>query len=202
MVKIVNNSIVLWGSALIGSLVLYYGMMHLLHVECIISTLEKFQVYFPITVTGYVCAKGSLFEKLDNICKSRRGIRTIILMMLIIIVFMEPSWLYRYNVNSLFFEMFRKCVRVISIPIFVYAIINITDMFSGSVIDKIIQNIGKYSMEMWFIHGIFFNCSKDIFQKILYLPYYPVIVLMWGLLICLIFSIPLKYFGLIVRKKI
>lgn len=79
--------------------------------------------------------------------------------------------------------MIRKCVRIMPIPLFVYGLIEITKRIYRKVLKYVLNTVG-YSMLMWFIHGIFFNCSKEIFQKVLYLPKNPVLVLMWGLALC------------------
>ena len=38
---------------------------------------------------------------------------------------------------------------------------------------------------MWFLHGVFFNVCAPYTQKILYFPHNPVLVMIWGLAICL-----------------
>ena len=43
--------------------------------------------------------------------------------------------------------------------------------------------IGKYSMYMWYLHCIFFNNAQDFFKPILYAPRFPVLVLLWGLVL-------------------
>ena len=53
--------------------------------------------------------------------------------------------------------------------------------------------IGKHSLLMWFIHSIFFNVSKEFTQPILYYPHNPVIVTIWGLIMCLLISILLSF---------
>ena len=63
--------------------------------------------------------------------------------------------------------------------------------------DMKFQLVGRYSLLMWFIHCIFFNNCKDIFQPILYWPRNPILVLLWGISICyilvLFWNIPLKF---------
>ena len=56
--------------------------------------------------------------------------------------------------------------------------------------NKITKNIliafGKYSMDIWFLHCIFFNVTKDIFQPIAFYPGNPVLVLLWVMLLCFV----------------
>lgn len=196
LVKYLKNDFVLLGVALVGSFLIYYGASRLIKIDFIISTLEKIYVYFPITITGYVCAKRQFFEK---IYWRRRSGQIVCSIFFVIIVFMEPSWLYGIKMDNIFIEMIQKCIRIISIPFFVYGLIIISGVYEGK-IKNVFEKIGKYSMIMWFIHGIFFNCSKEVFQKILYLPKQPIIVLGWGVLLCYLVSIPLEYLSNRVRK--
>ena len=66
----------------------------------------------------------------------------------------------------------------------IYGLIEIMKRMHSKVLKDVLNTVGGHSMLMWFIHGIFFNCSKEIFQKVLYLPQNPVLVLMWGLALC------------------
>lgn len=201
--KLNYNSLISEFIAITFSLLLYYLIRSFVHIDYISSLFEKNSVYFPITVIGYLCAKNGIFEEIDKFVQTKNNnIKLLIAVFLFIITFMEPTWLYAYNLNNIFFIMFRKCIRIISIPFFIYSIVLIHKSYYKNVINKIIQYIGKYSMEMWFIHCIFFNCSKKIFQKFLFISKYPIVVLIWGLFLCLIFSIPLKYLSLKIRKKI
>ena len=57
--------------------------------------------------------------------------------------------------------------------------------------------IGKYSLLMWFLHSVFFNVSKAYTQTILYYPHNPILVVLWGLIICLavafVISFPINW---------
>ena len=46
----------------------------------------------------------------------------------------------------------------------------------------------QYTLLMWFVSCIFFNNCKAIFQPILYYPHNPVIVTIWGLVLCFVLS--------------
>ena len=52
----------------------------------------------------------------------------------------------------------------------------------------VLRQIGKYSLLMWFVSCIFFNNSKKVSQPLLYWPGNPVLVLLWGLLLCCVVS--------------
>lgn len=181
LVHFIKSDLVKWLVALFGAYILYWGCVHFIHIDCVVSTMEKFSVYFPMTVTGYLCSKRKWFENLKKLMQSKTVICSILL---VGIVFMEPSWLYAIKIDNILLEMIRKCVRIMSIPLFVYGLIEITRRMHSKVLKYILNAVGEHSMLMWFIHGIFFNCSKEIFQKVLYLPKNPVLVLIWGLALC------------------
>lgn len=181
LVRFIKNDFVKWLSALLGAYILYWFCAHFIQIDWLLSTMEKFSVYFPMTVTGYLCSKRKWFENLEKHMESKK---IICLILLIVIVFMEPSWLYKIKIENILFELVRKCIRIISIPVFIYGLIEIVRKVHSKVVLYILNTMGRYSMLMWFVHGIFFNCSKEIFQRILYLPKNPVLVLSWGLVLC------------------
>lgn len=181
LVRFIKNDLVKWLVALLGAYILYWACVHFIHIDCVVSTMEKFSVYFPMTVTGYLCSKRKWFENLEKLMQRKTIVCSVLL---IVMVFMEPSWLYAIKIDNILFEMIRKCVRIMSIPLFVYGLIEIMKRMHSKVLKNVLNTVGGHSMLMWFIHGIFFNCSKEIFQKVLYLPQNPVLVLMWGLALC------------------
>lgn len=191
IVRIINNDMIRWLISLVGSYVLYWFILHFFKVDFIINIVEKFSVYFPITITGYLCSKRMLFEKLK---KHIGKIDIPFSILVLFVVFLEPSWLYGLEINNVMLEMMRKVLRILSIPLFVYGLVEVCHKINNNILIRLLSAIGESSMLMWFIHGIFFNCSKQIFQQILYLPKFPVLVLLWGLAICWILSITASVF--------
>lgn len=47
---------------------------------------------------------------------------------------MEPSWLYAIKIDNVLFEIIRKCVRIMSIPLFIYGLIEITRKMHSKVL--------------------------------------------------------------------
>ena len=91
------------------------------------------------------------------------------------------------------------CLDPIYVPMYIYVLINVFSLRMIYRVKQIMVTIGRYSLLMWFVHCIFFNNSKEIFQPILYYPKQPLIVLVWGIVICLIMSIILE---LVLRRII
>ena len=108
-------------------------------------------------------------------------------LVVILIVFFEPGWLY-YGSHNLILNMMRKIIRVASIPLLICGLLKLLELVKWKKALLPLQIIGKYSMLMWFIHGIFFNVSKPFTQPILFWPKNPVLVTMWGLVLCLLLA--------------
>lgn len=185
-----KNNIIFFGCTMVGAMALYYGASYFMPNLVILNILEKFQVYFPVMVIGYIVARLDLFSTIDSQLNKTRWGKLLIVMFLAVIVFMEPTWLYAGN-GGFAVSFLRKCVRVFSIPIFVYAVMNIFRGIKVKAILFIFEELGKKSLSMWFFHCIFFSCSKEITQRLLYFPKYPVLVLVWGLVLSYICAVPL-----------
>ena len=180
LVDTINSDFIKWCVSLFGAYILYYGCLHFTNKDFIVEILEKFSVYFPITVTGFLCSKRNWFEKIDKLTNGS----IIYSILFIVVVFMEPTWLYAVKIDNICFQLIIKCIRIMSIPLFIYGLIHLIKNINNKMVKSVLNAIGVNSMLMWFIHGIFFNCSKEIFQKILYFPKVPILVLVWGLILC------------------
>lgn len=79
-------------------------------------------------------------------------------------IFMEPSWLYAIKIDNIIFEMIRKCVRIMSIPLFVYGLIEIMKRMHSKVLKDVLNTVGAFNVNVVYPRNLF-NCSKEIFQK-------------------------------------
>jgi hypothetical protein len=70
----------------------------------------------------------------------------------------------------------------------IYAITKLFDLIKVEFVCCMVVECGCLSLYMWLIHGLFFNVFKNYTQPILFLPKYPVLILIWALLICLVLS--------------
>lgn len=157
---------------------------------------------FPCIGIGYICASCSLFKRFDKLMNLFRykWIKLIVYIVLGSGVFLARHYLAKVTLFTIY--LLGRAVSVsifmdvVYTPIFVYSIINIIRMIPIKKFWNLIGEIGKYSLYMWFLHCIFFNVSKNIFQPILYWPKNPILVILWGLLLCYVaarlIDIPLK----------
>lgn len=131
--------------------------------------------WFPCVGIGFLFAKYGLFHEFKCIVSTKSAI----LNMLIGFAFMAFAMVARYL----------NCSDVVCAPFFIFGIMEIYNNTKHKFIYKPISFIGKYSLIMWFIHCIFFNQCKEYTQPILYFFREPILVTLWGLLICLIIAV-------------
>lgn len=157
----------------------------------IVDSLE----WFPLIAVGFIFARYEIFEKVfDAIFKNTvkyKVVRVLLYVSLLIFPFFAnqilPQFEFIYVVNA----------DILYAPLLIYGIVNLVNLIPFKKLFIPLQWIGKYSLLMWFIHCVFFNVLKPYTQWFLYLPKHPVLVVLWGLLICLIpaviLNFPLKY---------
>lgn len=84
-------------------------------------------------------------------------------------------------------------------PLFIYCLANLFECISWKkVLLFPLEELGRTSMEIWFLHCIFFaDATKQTFMPLLYWPHHPVLVVLWGLLLCyaaaMILDIPIRW---------
>lgn len=72
LVRFIKNDLVKWLVALFDVYILYWGCVHFVHIDCVVSIMEKFPTYFSMTVTGYLCFKRMWFENLEELMQRKR----------------------------------------------------------------------------------------------------------------------------------
>ena len=93
-----------------------------------------------------------------------------------------------YTSKSAFHFQFVLNMSVFYILIFNYAIIKLVNLITVSLVKLVLTELGKYSLYMWVLNGVFFNVFKEYTQPLLIYPYYAVLILIWGLLICFVLT--------------
>ena len=89
-------------------------------------------------------------------------------------------------------------------PFLIYSLVNIISIIPDRLKFLLypINWIGDVSLLMWFLHCAFFNQAEKYTQLLLYLPQNPILVLLWGLLLCFLSAKALSFpVNWIVKKK-
>lgn len=165
--------------------------------------------WFPIVLIGYIFASYNLFDRMTHF-KPLSETRIIGIIWVVAALCIPMG---RYIIPSLTLDFgtlpiiqkrlyFIVNMDIFYAPMFIFCIANLCEAVKLNYIQLILRQIGKYSFLMWLLSCGFYSELKPVFQPILYWPHNPILVLVWGLLICYVFSVILD-FGLskIIRKK-
>lgn len=145
----------------------------------LVFDMVKYISWFPCVASGYVFAKEGLFQRLDISYSKNKLIKIIVYLSFMVLPF------FARNVSSSFDFLYA--------PLFIFGLIKVLKFIPNLKVLLPISVIGKYSLCMWFIHSVFFNVSKEYTQPILFYPKNPVLVLIWGSLLCLAISYVLSF---------
>ena len=148
----------------------------------LLKIVSSFATWGNVGIVGFLFAKYDMFAKIDNAV--RKYIKPSLLALLDVIMILAIMAL-RYQTDTYLIKTIT--LDMIWVPILIYAFINFmnyicvyTRMNVGKIIEKGFVILGKYSMNMWFLHGIFFTPKKTL-QWIAYFPKYPILILIWTL---------------------
>lgn len=156
----------------------------------------NFADWFPVIVSGYLCGKYGVFEKIfDRGFERFRNsfLRILFWLLLVILAVVGRYWWKHICIGSLVLRSGEYPIRLTAdfflAPAFVYGAARLLQYMKTTIPMKILMKIGKYSLYMWFFHCIFFNECRNLTQPILYWLRNPVLVVLWGLILCYIPSV-------------
>lgn len=148
----------------------WYGLKHLIMGVEYTGFLRTICLWMPYVFGGWMVAKYNLYFKITDKFKLR-----------------NRSQAFYYTFTFLFFVSGvtrSHLAKYLLLPIFVLFLIYLLNN-CNQIIKLVLNEFGKYSMEIWFLHCMFFNITKEIFQPIAFYPGNPVLVLIWVMLLCL-----------------
>ena len=159
---------------------------------------QNMKLWFPCVAAGYLFAKHKLFDLFDSFLGNTKPYWNILLYVLLIIgsamgryvcdSFTIGSILVRDIPYNLTFSM-----DIVYSPIFIYGLAKLLQCVKISWILKLLGELGKKSLVMWFVHCCFFSCCSPLTQKILYFPKNPILVTIFGLLLCYVAAVLFSY---------
>ena len=161
----------------------------------------NFVIWLPMVLMGYIFEHYKLFQGLDKLLGKLAKPNIWAGILWVIVMLIVPMGRYFEPSITISFSNLPKCVITMDVlytPLFIYSIVNICRSLKIAPVKKVLYQIGKYSSIMWFVSCIFFNICEPIFKPVLYAPKIPILILMWGLILCYVPAIGLD----IVIKKI
>lgn len=152
--------------------------------------------WFPCVAVGYLCGKYNIFENVfDKITDRRKSAAARVLLWTVMAVAAMAGryWWQYLHLGDLEIRQglypLKFTADIFYCTIFVYGAARLLQYVKNTVLGTVLKQIGKYSLHMWFFHCIFFNVCRNITQPVLYAPKNPVLVTLWGLLLCYIPSV-------------
>lgn len=151
------------------------GLSFIKSDSIMLEMLREYVDYTPIVLLGYyfgeVNAYEHFFMKVKKICLLNNLFAEMILFAVV--------FLARGAVKDI--VLFKA--DILYTPIIVYILWRFIFRCCG-LCYEVMSLLGKYSLEIWFLHAIFFIGSESV-QKIAYWPKYSVLILFWTLCILL-----------------
>lgn len=153
------------------------------------TPIRELEIWFPCVAMGYLFGHHDLFRRWTKPRTTPVWAAWASSLGLLLLVFVGKQCLRGLSLGSVsgpdISIPFYFTLDIFYGPVFVYAVANLVSLVKKpGFFSKVLSEIGKMSMLMWFLHCGFFNASKTILQPILYFPRNPVLVMLWGLLLC------------------
>lgn len=153
-------------------------------VAPIAELVSSLSLWLPVVFCGYAVAECGGFSLFDNwFCKKSTSKTTQAFLCggIIILSMMGRKFCGHLSAALL--------MDVLYAPAFIYGIVKLLRLIECSWLNNILGVIGRYSMQMWFIHCIFFNAiTNTYFQTFLYKGHTPILVLLKCCGVCLTFG--------------
>lgn len=179
--------------SLVTGLLLPYIVLYLLTtVPSLRSPLLSLAEHFPTVAVGYLFARHDLFRSWFDTLPGHD--KTGRFQWLKWVVFLGAVLWAKWSIPSVMLGSLSYLdsgiplyfsTDLIYAPCFVYGLVRLFRVCPPwKLLRTALAEVGKMSMLMWFLHSAFYNHSAALLQPILYFPRNPVLVLLWGLLLC------------------
>lgn len=148
------------------------------------DVMSSVALYMPIAIMGYIMTKYNILDRINNKLQRLNDIVKILMgiFMIAIVLFIHSTKPFVKGISS----------GIVLVPILLLAIA-IIRLDCNNRIAVIIKILGKYSMNIWFLHCLFFSqATREVFQPIAYIIKNSVFVVIWILLICTLTAVPIQ----------
>lgn len=151
------------------------------------------QEWYPCVHVGWLMCRYDIFEEIQESTGGRQASTwksCILWFTMACLVCLARAVCPRVSIARAFFRGYWLDIPlnmdVFYAPIFLWCLKHLLDWLSGTRLFRLLGEIGRESMGMWFFHCLFFNCCAEYTQPLLCWPRLAVPVLLWGLLLCYI----------------
>lgn len=155
--------------------------------------ITAFATWGHIGMIGFLFAKYNVFGFIHNMLAKYLSNMAQFVLLIFVLVHIYCLWIFedkRYIFES---DIVKVSYFALFTPVLIYAITYILSYINCKVFNSILIALSKESINMWFLHGLFFSPKKTI-QWIAYLPRHPLFILIWTLF--------LMYYSSVVIRRI
>ncbi len=147
-------------------------------VKGVYFAMEYFLWITP-ALMGLCFARYNLFEKLGKLfSKLKQGELFVCLGLMLILMYLRAYKDDTIGINFSFDSVYA--------PVFIFLACRILSILP-SFIHRFLKLMGKHSMNIWFIHSLFFFRTAEL-MKYAYAPKISILIIIWVIAICLILS--------------
>lgn len=144
--------------------------------QFVIEDIKNCFFWMPCVIIGWLFAKYHLFNKINKVFKSKNKLTAILITVFVLGARLKWEELMTVNLD------------IIYAPMIMYSLSYI--LKDVNIFGKILKFFNANSINLWFLHSIFFSpYTENVFQPYLYISTNPIIVVLWGILLCLPVSI-------------
>lgn len=143
---------------------------------------KRFALWGMIGMLGYLFAKYQIFERLDSLIR-----RWLSQPLILILGFLAVLGMFYARYKGGAYIKYAISYDTLYVPFLIYIIVTYLNAIHCSVLEKVLMLLSRHSMNMWFLHALFFTPNYKL-QWIAYFPKYPILILLWTLFLMLLCS--------------
>lgn len=134
-----------------------------------ISIVNTYILYIPYFLTGMMICKSQLYQKIYDVIKNQKLLWLMTGTGCVILIIMRSLVMN----HALSFDGWFAGILIFLISVW----------FQNKVVRAAFAWLGKYSTNLWYSHAVWIFCGVTM-QQILYAPKFPIVILGWGILLC------------------
>lgn len=203
LIRLCKDNLFFWMLlGIIACTMLFHVAMNKADGTILYGVLSNLRDNFLVIPVGYIYGKWNVFGRLE---KNRWCQKAFLMLLLFVMAFMGRFFMRIVNLQittrlgstSVPFSM-----DILYIPFLCYCFIKFLKRIENMVFMRVLEDIGANSMLMWFLSCAFFNISKKTTQIVLFWPRNPILVLIWGLVLCRVVAWPINLISTKIRALI
>lgn len=172
LIWIFNRTNGWWNLALLTCFALMPSLIRMTFLSKINAV--PFEVIFGTlisSIVGLLVAKWKIFDSMRRMIGRYAFIKGFFIAAFVLIL--RQIWLLTIGQSDISDAVFAM--------LFCFGLLLMFEKINGTRIAAVLSFLGIYSMNLWFLHGIFFTGSRPL-QAILYYPRVSLLILIWGLI--------------------